>query len=143
MRDIRRNQQTLMYALYTGETTEYKTDSNGDLIIDGYDSDNNPIYRETGRTIPAYSTPVEFQSSISFGGSEIDLAPFGISTTDYDATLVLQKDTVPITETSLIWYESTPVITSGVVDSSSADFTVVKIVPSLNEKRYVLKRILK
>lgn len=143
MRNIRKNQQSLMYALYTGESPEYKKDSNGNLIIDGYDANNNPIYRETGQTVPTYDLPVEFKSSISFGGSEVDLAPYGISNADYDATLVLLDGEIPVTETSLIWYSSTPVINNGVVDSSSADFTVVKIVPSLNQKRYVLKKIVK
>ena len=142
MRDIRRNQQSLYYALFKEEVPEYKRDKDGNLIIDGYDG-IDPIYRETGRTIPKYYDPVKFKSSISFGGSEVDLTPYGISNGDYDATLVLRKGIIPVEETSLIWYETEPVFIDGEVDSASADFRVVKIVPSLNEKRYVLKRIVK
>lgn len=146
MREFRKNQQPLHYALLKGEEEEYKLDEHGNLIIVGYDSDDEPIYKMTGKTVLTYYKPVEFNSSISFGGSEVDLLPFGISNADYDATLVLDKDTIPITETSLIWYESEVLykdLQETIVDSKSADFTVVKIVPSLNQKVYVLKRIVK
>lgn len=146
MREFRKNQQPLHYALLIGEKEEYKLDKDGNVIIVGYDEDNDPIYKMTGKTVLMYSKPVEFNSSISFGGSEVDLLPFGISNADYDATLVLDKDTIPITETSLIWYDSEVKYKDKqqtIVDDSSADFTVVKIVPSLNQKVYVLKRIVK
>jgi hypothetical protein len=146
MREFRKNQQALHYALLKGEEEEYKLDSNGNLIIVGYDDDNEPIYKMTGKTVLTYYEPVEFNSSISFGGSEVDLLPFGISNADYDATLVLDNGTIPVEETSLIWYESEVLYKDNqktIVDSKSADFTVVKIVPSLNQKVYVLKRIVK
>ena len=146
MREFRKNQQPLHYALLIGEQEEYKLDKDGNLIIVGYDEDNEPIYKMTGKTALIYSKPDKFNSSISFGGSEVDLLPFGISNADYDATLVLDKDTIPITETSLIWYDSEVKYKDKqqtIVDDSSADFTVVKIVPSLNQKVYVLKRIVK
>ena len=146
MREFRKNQQKLHYALLKGEVEEYKLDKDGNLIIVGYDSKNNPIYKMTGKTLLTYYKPVEFYSSISFGGSEVDLLPFGISNADYDATLVLDKGTIPVEETSLIWYESEVLFKDKqktIVDSTSADFTIVKIVPSLNQKVYVLKRIVK
>lgn len=146
MREFRKNQQKLHYALLIGKQEEYKLDKDGNLIIVGRDEDNEPIYKMTGKTVLIYSKPVTFDSSISFGGSEVDLLPFGISNADYDATLILDKDTIPITETSLIWYDSEVKYKDNqqtIVDDSSADFTVVKIVPSLNQKVYVLKRIVK
>lgn len=146
MREFRKNQQALHYALLKGEDEEYKLDKDGNLIIVGYNSKNEPIYKMTGKTMLTYYKPVKFYSSISFGGSEIDLLPFGISNADYDATLVLDKDTIPVEETSLIWYESEVLYKDKqktIVDSTSADFTVVKIVPSQNQKVYVLKRIVK
>ena len=146
MREVRKNQQSLQYALLIGEQEEFALDDNGELILVGYDNDNEPIYEMTGKTVLTYAKPVKFNSSISFGGSEVDLLPFGISNADYDATLVLDKDTIPVTETSLIWYESEVLYKDEqktIVDSKSADFTIVKIVPSLNQKVYVLKRIVK
>lgn len=146
MRECRRNQEKLKYALLIGEEEEYKLDKDGNKIIVGYDDSGDPIYKMTGKSVLTYSNPVEFMSSISFGGSEVDLQPFGISTGDYDATLSLNKDTIPVEETSLIWYESDVAYKDSaetIVDSRSADFTVVKIVPSLNQKVYVLKRIVK
>ena len=113
-----------------GEIEEYKLDKDGNLIIVGYDSKNNPIYKMTGKTILTYQKPVEFNSSISFGGSEVDLLPFGISNADYDATLVLDKDTIPVTETSLIWYESEVLYKDNqqtIVDSKSADFNYTRL----------------
>lgn len=146
MRECRKNQEKLKYALLIGEQEEYKLDSYGNKIIVGYDDEGEPIYKMTGKTVLTYSVPVEFDSSISFGGSEVDLQPFGISTGDYDATLSLNKGTIPVTETSLIWYESEVAFKDSentIVDSKSANFTIVKIVPSLNQKIYVLKRIVK
>ena len=129
-----------------GETEEYELDSNGNKIIVGYDENGEPIYEMTGDTTLVYEKPVGFSASISFGGSEVDLQPFGISNGDYDATLSLNKGTIPVTETSLIWYESEIAYKDSeqtIVDRKSADFTIVKIVPSLNQKIYVLKRIVK
>lgn len=146
MREFRKNQQGLHYALLIGEIEEFALDDNGNLILVGYDNDNEPIYEMTGKTVLTYAKPVKFNSSISFGGSEVDLLPFGISNADYDATLVLDKGTIPVTETSLIWYESEVLYKDNqqtIVDSKSADFTIVKIVPSQNQKVYVLKRIVK
>ena len=146
MRECRKNQEKLKYALLMGEEEEYKLDKDGNRIIVGYDEDGDPIYKMTGKPVLVYSEPVEFASSISFGGSDVDLQPFGISTGDYDATLSLNKDTIPVKETSLIWYESEVAYKNknkNIVDGASADFTIVKIVPSLNQKIYVLKRIVK
>ena len=46
---------------------------------------------------------------------------------------------LPITETSLIWIETEPVINAGVVDESSADYSVVAVARSLNSVVYALK----
>ena len=67
----------------------------------------------------------------------------------------MDKNELPIDETSMIWYKSTPktrevqvydsdqqaMVTKTVVDSDSADFSVSRIIPSLNQIRYVLKGI--
>ena len=47
MREFRKNQQKLHYALLKGEDEEYKLDKDGNLIIVGYNSKNEPIYKMT------------------------------------------------------------------------------------------------
>ena len=108
---------------------------------------------------------VTFYGNISFSGGETHLEEYGVNSADYDAVLVMPKDSLPITETSYIWYDSDPVyqdgtlvdsesnpietsngqtvtVLTGRVDTSSADFKVVKVIPSLGFKRYLLKAVI-
>lgn len=107
MRDLKKNQRKLYYATYKGR--QPILDSAGD---------------ETGDFRIAYSPPVEFYANLSPGKGSAQAAVFGtdidftrsISTTDMD---------LPITETSLAWYETEPVLLGdGTADPASADYEV-------------------
>lgn len=135
MRMARRNQQRLYYALYGKEVPvyEYYTDSEG-----------NKIPLDTGETKITYETPVEFYGNISFSGSEVEAREFGLDLSQYSAVLVVQKGLLPIDETSQIWFETEPKFNEdGTVDEFSADYTVVKVSPSLNVDKFVLKKVVK
>jgi len=63
---------------------------------------------------------------------------------DYEAILVMDKDSIPVTETSLIWHNTEPQYNDdGTVNEHSADYRIVKKSPSLNICAYALKRMVK
>jgi hypothetical protein len=54
------------------------------------------------------------------------------------------KNTLPITETSLIWHDTEPTKDiGGYADGVSADYRIVKVSSSLNFDKYVLKKVVK
>lgn len=144
MRTCRKNKQRLMYALYKGVAEpEIVTDRDGNPM---FDDDGNYIYDSSSTTDIRYSDPVPFFGNIAFskGSGEADGEAYGISLSDYDSTLIMIRGEIPIDETSLIFKDSTPEYDdNGNLLRDSADFTVVKVQPSLNTIIYLLKRIVK
>jgi hypothetical protein len=131
-----------MYALYIGVAEpEVIRDRSGQPMLD---DDGNYIVDDTTSDKILYDDPVEFYGNIAFRSGEADGEAYGISIGDYDSTLIMLKNEIPIDETSLIFKESTPEYDSdGNLLRDSADFTVVKVQPSLNTVVYLLKRIVK
>lgn len=137
MRTSNKNKQTLYYALQSDEKLP---------IYDGFytDEDGNRYPLDTGEKEYVYLEPVAFKGNIAMSGGESEAAEFGLNLSDYNAVLVMNKSEIPITETSLIWFENKPVYNNdGRVDEHSADYTVVKISPSLNVDKFVLKKVVK
>ena len=135
MRMLNRNKQKMYYALYGKEVPIY------DYYID---SEGNEIPLETGETKIVYENPVEFLGNISLSGGESEAVEFGLNLADYEAILVVAKNTLPINETSRIWHNTKPTYNEdGTINESSADYKVVKVSPSLNVDKFVLKKIVK
>lgn len=137
MRTSNKNKQTLYYALQSDKKLP---------IYDGFytDEDGNQYPLDAGEKEYVYLEPVAFKGNISMSGGESEAAEFGLNLSDYNAVLVMNKSEIPITETSLIWFENKPVYNNdGRVDEHSADYTVVKISPSLNVDKFVLKKVVK
>lgn len=143
----------MKYSLQIGEVPIYERDENDEIIYLYYeDSEGNKIYYldEDGNRIPSdtgekeiiFSTPVEFQTNIAMSGGEAEAQEFGLSISDYNATLLCEKDAFPITEGTLIWtksevgYKDT---SKTIVDGNTADYMVLKVSESLNFVKYVLK----
>lgn len=157
MRTLRKNQQSMKYALQIGEVPIYNRDENGEIIYEHYeDSDGNIIYYldENGNKIPSetgeyevgYSEPREFFGNIAMSGGEAEAVEYGIDVSAYDATLVMEKGVLPIDETSLIWLESEVGYTDASMthaDRHTADYKVLAVKPSLNFVKYILGRIVK
>lgn len=124
MRDLRRNQRKMYYSLYM----EQENDSDFDALD----------------TVAKYSAPIEFRASLSVGQSDSDDSPFG-KDISYDRIISTVNKSLPITETSLIWYETKPVLLEdGSADASSADYKVAAMpLDGLDGIRIAIKRIAK
>jgi hypothetical protein len=136
MRTLNKNKQRLFYA-------------NQDRIVPIYeyyeDEEGNLIPLDTGETKLVYGEPIEFKGNISLSnGGEVEVQEYGLSQADYSAILVTSKNTLPITETSLIWHDTEPTKDiDGNTDEFSADYRIVKISPSLNVAKYALQKVVK
>lgn len=146
MRCLLKNKQTLYCALLEGTIPEYEYDEHGNKIVD-YVDDDVTYYVETGSQIKVYSEPVRFEGNIALSGSDVTRQEFGVSDDRYEAVLVTNKGQLPITETSLLWYQTTPrtKVIDGVTyaDDATADYRVLRVVPSLNNDRYILAKVVK
>ena len=136
--------QPMKYALQEGRVPIYERDENGDIVYIEVEGKKVPV--ETGEYETGYSAPVDFMGNISMSGGEAEAKEFGMDIGDFDAVIVLEKDAILITETSIIWHTS-PVKykdeQNTIVDSKSADYAVKRVSPSLNFTKVLLQRIVK
>ena len=134
----------MKYSLQYGRVPIYERDENGDIVYIEVDGQKIPV--ETGEYETGYSAPVDFMGNISMSGGEAEAKEFGMDIGDFDAVIVLEKDAIPITETSIIWHTS-PVKykdeQNTIVDSKSADYAVKRVSSSLNFTKVLLQRIVK
>lgn len=143
MRSLRKNKQKMHYALFV-ETKEVPMvdEVTGEIIIDYVDSDGNEYPRLEMQDV--YSGAIPFLGNISMSGGEAEAVEFGLNLADYEAVLVMGKNSIPISEGSLIWLDTEPIVkANGYVDQYSADYKVIKVSPSLNVDKYVLKKVVK
>ena len=146
MRTQRRNQQKMYYALYDKEIPIYATDEQGNIIYDSYTTEEGEIitYPHEIERVSGYTKPEEFMGNIAMSGGEAEAVEFGIDLSQYSAVLITEKDLLPISETSRIWFESEPVYNAdGTVNGDKADYMVVAVKPSLNYTKYLLNKIVK
>lgn len=144
MRLLEKNKQDLKYALQIGEVPIYERDEEGNIIYIDVDGQKVPV--ETGETEIGYDKTVDFRGNIAMSGGESEAKSFGVDISDYDAILLMEKDRIPIDETSLICHTSEVKYIdeqNTIVDRKSADYTVKRVQPSINFTRYLLKRIVK
>jgi len=148
MRCLKKNKQKMYYSLLVGTVPIYALDAQGNKIVDYTDPITGTVfYRETGSKQTLYTEPVRFYGNIAMSGSDVDRKEFGISEAKYEAVLVMNKGEIPISETSLIWFQTEPQtkIVDGTTyaDDSTADYRVLKVSPSLNVDRYILDKVVK
>ena len=74
---------------------------------------------------------------------EAETTEFGVSLVDYEATVTVSTNSLPIDETSLVWTHKPLVDNDGYAVESDADFKVLKVRPSLNVTRYLLAKVQK
>ena len=165
MRTLRKNQSLLKYSNQAAIVPAFETDENGNIKFWSYiDDDGNEFFYEDmdGNKIPMfadsgtetlYGEPVNFMASIAMSGGEAESVEYGLSITEYEAVAIVQRGTVPLTEGSLIWFQSEPEyiseepihilvndeeISGKFAKRTSADFFVKKIVPSQHFDKYIL-----
>lgn len=146
MRTLQKNKIKMKYALLTDVKDEIALDDNGNPIINYIDEDGKVYYQYTGEKELVYSQPVEFDANFSMSGGESEAVSFGIDISAYDAVITTQKNTYPISETSLIWVESEvgyKDINKTKIMANSADYKVTKVSNTLNVTKYVLKAMVK
>ena len=137
MRSLKKNQQNLWYSTYADQITEYYRDSGGNIIYDEIDGELIPRIKSERA---GYNNPVSFYANISAGKGTSQEEVFGVSL-DYTKTISTSDMDLPISETSLIWFETEPTYNAdGTVNESSADYSVVGIAKSLNNVVYALKK---
>ena len=91
-----------------------------------------------------FSEPVDFRANISFDGGEAQSKEYGFNTADFDAVLLTDRGEYPFKKGDVIWLDSEPTKDeNGLVDSTSADFTIVGVKPSLYSVKYMLKAVVK
>ena len=135
MRTLNKNKQKMYYANQDKTVPIYETYT---------DADGNEYRLDTGETKLVYGEAIEFKGNIAMSGGEAEAQEFGLNLSDYEAVLIVGKNTLPITETSLIWHVTEPTKgEDGNTDEYSADYRIVKISPSLNFDKYVLKKVVK
>lgn len=138
MRDLEKNWQKLWYSTYDDQIVIYEKDEIGNIKHIEIDGELVPIELAVKA---GYNNPVSFYANISAAKGNSDSEVFGVSL-DYTKTISTTDLTLPISETSLIWHETEPVIKDdGTVDDSSADYSVVAIARSLNGIVYALKKL--
>lgn len=155
MRTLNKNKQEMYYSLLGTEQEIYVLDDDGNKILDYVDDDLIEYYRT--EKVVLYTPPVKFYGNIAMSGGEARMVEYGINQDQYEAKLVVSKGLLPIDETSRIWYENEPKTSLveywfvgnenksyiEMPDEFSADYTVVKPIPSLNNDVYALKKVVK
>lgn len=144
MRTLNRNKQTLYYSNQTEREPIYVKNPDGTdktITVDGVSTKVISGYEEY-----SYSLPVRFEGNIALSGGRIENVEYGIDESNYDAVLVVNKNDIDISETSLIWADSEPTykdVEHTKVDPYSADYRVTRVSPSLNESKYLLSKVVK
>lgn len=133
MRTLKKNKQIVYYALKTEKEAE---ESEEKIIVDGVE-----VSVDEGDYRIWYSIPEEFLANISFSSGDTQDVEFGLDISGYDAIIVTDLKALPITETSLIWFETEPPTAEN--DGSTADYSVIAVRHSLNYTKAILKRRVK
>jgi len=141
MRLTLQNKINMKYSLLHDIVPVYQTDDEGNIIYDEIDGEQVP--RDTGKTRSRYEAAVDFCANVNFSGqSEIRYTVYGLSKSQYDAIFYSLKGELPLDETSIIFINGEPELDEdGYVKLESADYRVVRVVPSLNYTSYLIRNV--
>ncbi len=141
----------MKYALQIAEIPELE-------MYEDEDGNRYPMgAKPNGKTEIVYGDPINFRASISMSGGEAEAVEYGLSTSDYQAVMLLPLNSVPLKEGALIWHTSEPKFKHIDLDveiddvaitlngnypiKTSADFVVMKLSPSLNVMKVILQAV--
>lgn len=141
MRQLIQNKQNLYYSNYIGEVPIYALDSAGNVLETEVDGTKEPVIDSYKAS---YGAAVQFLANISFNSGETRMAEYGLNEGDYNAIISADKGKLPFNEQTLIWHTSEPEYDNEeFVIPESADYRVVAIKTSLNEERFILRKLVK
>lgn len=146
MRQLAKNKVKMWYALHRASEVIYKLDKDGNKIVSYVDTSVTPpvtYYEEEGTTEEGYYEPVEFFGNIAYSGGDSQVTEFGISTADYEANVTVSRNSLPITEQSLIYLHTPLVDSSGYAKEEDADYRVIRVHPTINEDKFLLSKVQK
>lgn len=171
MRTALKNKQRLKYSLL-GEQKPIYVVENDNVLTTEVDGTVEAVVKGYSNNI--YEEPVDFIGNIVPVGSEsyargniAKILPYGIDISAYDAIILMNKDEIPVTETSVIWHRSEPayktikdavlvddngdevddpldataVVDLQTVDENSANYLVKRVATSQHISLILLKRI--
>ena len=119
----------------------YALDSAGNVLETEVDGTKEPVIDSYKAS---YGTAVQFVANISFNSGETRMAEYGLNEGDYNAIISADKGKLPFNEQTLIWHTSEPEYDNEeFVIPESADYRVVAIKTSLNEERFILRKLVK
>lgn len=137
LRSLKKNRQRLFYATYSNSIIVYEKDENGNIVHVEVDGSLIPVIEKEKA---GYNNPISFYANISAAKGTSDSEVFGVSL-DYTKTISTSDMILPISETSLIWFETEPTYNDdGTVNEASADYSVVAVARSLNNVVYAIKK---
>ena len=146
MRTLNRNKLILYYSNQTNtQEPIYAKDASGNIKQVEVDGVLTNVVTGYGDFL--YEIPTQFEGNLALSGnSMVDAVDYGIDTSQYSAVLIMDKDAINLSETSLIWAESEigyKDANNTIVDPYTADYRVVRVSPSINQDRYLLARVVK
>lgn len=157
MRTVQKNKTAMKYATYITTRTIFQTDDNGD-IEHFTDTEGNIYPMDTSEYEDIYGNIGDMMANISLSSNDEGVAtPYGLSTKDFSAILVLEKG-YPVKKGDYIWVNS-PIeyeyngeelefflengekVVTKVVKVESADYQVVGVPDSKNIGKILLKSV--
>lgn len=121
MRSLERNKRLIHYALYTGKTP----------VVDEYGN-------LTGDYEPTYASPEKLRISVSAAKGKYSTMQFG-GLEMYDKVMVTSDMDCPISETTILWVDKSPLDSKGKVNAY--DYVVTRVAKGLNSISYAIKRV--
>ena len=139
MRLQRKNKVYITYSLFDHVEPVYKRDSNGEVVTIDVDGVSVPV--EIGMR-EIYTEPVRTLVNFSTGGKSAINEEYGINDTDWNAMIMVELGRLSLDKKSLVWRNNSVTYREdGTVDPKSAEYHVVRDLPSNTVKRYLLLKV--
>lgn len=139
MRLQRKNKKWITYSLFDRIEPVYKQDEYGNVVTETIDSELVPV--EIGQR-ELYTTPERKLVSFSTGGKSAIREEYGIDDTDWNAMIMVELGRLNLDSKSLVWRNNSVTYREdGSVDPNSAEYKVVRVLPSNTVQRYLLQKV--
>lgn len=139
MRLQRKNKKWITYSLFDRIEPVYKHDDNGNVVMAVIDGDQVPV--EIGQR-ELYTQPKRKLVSFSTGGKSAIKEEYGIDDTDWNAMVMVELGKLYLDTQSIVWRNNSVTYREdGSVDPNSAEYKVVRVLPSNTVQRYLLQKV--